>query len=316
MRRWPIALVAAATLLIGGCDEDKPVRPGPARTTTSQAGLGSAVPGVAPSASASPGSPSDIRSEQQFRQLLLLAPDKAPPHRGVGLVVGKGQAYLALPKEGQPPLPGLVLIHDRWGLDDHIKRWAERFSADGYATLAVDLYGGTVAKLPAEADALMAKVDEKEARQQLLDAYTFLAEDDRIKAPKRGAIGWCLGGHWAVELALAAPQLDAVVVYYGHLSHQADQLAALEAPLLGLWGKQDDVVDSKTVQRFEFGLEQAGGKRYQLLSLEGGHGFANPSRPGYAGESAATAWRKVRGFLHQHLREPPDEAPGRLPSRP
>ncbi len=300
-----ITLVVLVTLLMGGCDEDKPARPGPAQTAAPQASLGSAVPSAAPSVSASPGSPTDIRSEQEFRQLLLLAPDQAPPYRGEGLVVGAGRAYLSLPKKGQPPLPGLVLIHDRWGLDDHTKRWAERLSAEGYAALAVDLYGGAVAKAPAEADELMAKVDDTAARQQLLDAFAFLAEDDRIKAPKRGAIGWCIGGRWAVDLALAAPQLDAVVTYYGHLSQQAEKLAALEAPLLAVFGNQDEVIDLKAVQRFEFGLEQAGGKRYQLVRLDGGHDFANPSRPSYAAQPAAAAWRQVRRFLRDHLSEPP-----------
>lgn len=309
-----ITLLVAAGCCLAGCDCDSAAPPGPSPTAVPSAS-GNAPPVASATGSAAPPAPGDILSEDHFRQLHV-APGKAPPHRGAGLSVGSSDAYLSLPDGGQPPLPALVVLHDRWGLDDTIKRWADRLAADGYAALAVDLYGGAVAQSPAEADELMGKVDDDEARRLVLDAYGLLADDERIQAQRRGALGWCLGGRWAVELALQAPQLNAVVVYYGHGLFAADKLADLEAPLLGLYGRDDEQLDAKEIDRFEFGLEQAGGKRYELLRLAGGHGFANPARGTYAAEPARLAWHKVRAFLQEHLAPPDGGPPGGLPSRP
>ncbi|MBW2457716.1 MAG: dienelactone hydrolase family protein [Deltaproteobacteria bacterium] len=309
-----ISLLIAAGFCLAGCDCDQPAPTGPAPSVAPPRSA-TALPAASATASATQPKPGDLLSEDHFRQLHV-APAEAPLHRGEGLSVGSSRGYLSLPDGAQPPLPGVVVIHDRWGLDDHFKRWADRLAADGYAAVAVDLYGGAVAHTPAEAEELMGKVDDDEARRLVLEAYALLADDERIQAPKRGALGWCLGGRWAVELALAAPQLDAVVVYYGHGTFAADQLAALEAPLLGLYGRDDELVDEKAVDRFEFGLEQAGGKRYELLRLAGGHGFANPARSTYAAEPAAAAWHKVRAFLREQLATPDGGPPGGLPSRP
>ncbi len=309
-----IPLLLAAGCSLTGCDCDQPTPTGPAPSVAPSPGA-TASPVASATASSVPPKPVDLLSEDHFRRLHIV-PAEAPPHRGEGLSVGSSRGYLSLPDGVKPPLPALVICHDRWGLDDSIKRWADRLAADGYAAVAVDLYGGVVADSPAEAEELMEKVDDDEARRLALEAYALLADDERIQAPKRGALGWGFGGRWAVELALAAPQLDGVVVYYGHGNFAADKLAALEAPLLGLYGRDDEQVDPKAVDRFEFGLEQAGGKRYELLRLPGGHGFANPGRSTYAAEPAAAAWRKVRAFLRQQLAPVDGGAPGGLPSRP
>jgi len=306
-------LLVVAGSWLAGCDCDQPVPTGPTTTvapgpaTTSQA-----TP--ATTTTAAPG-PVDILAEDDFRQLVVGPPEQVP-HRGEVLSVGSGRGYLSLPPGAQPPLPGLVVLHDRWGLDGATKRWADRLAAAGYAALAVDLYGGATATTAAEADELMTKVDDEQARRLVLAAYARLADDERIAASRRGALGWCLGGRWAVELALAAPDLAAVVTYYGDGTFTGESLAALEAPLLGLYGKDDGLVDAAWVDRFEFGLEQAGGKRYELHRLDGAHGFANPARPTYERKSAGAAWARVQTFLSEHLTPPDGGLSGALPSRP
>ena len=95
-----------------------------------------------------------VLSEEEFKKLHELAKRDAPPLAGEMLEIDGVHAYLSLPKKGKPPFPAVLLIHEFWGLNDHIKHWADRLAADGYAALAIDLYGGQVATDPEQAPTL------------------------------------------------------------------------------------------------------------------------------------------------------------------
>ncbi|MEZ4465798.1 MAG: dienelactone hydrolase family protein [bacterium] len=113
-------------------------------------------------------------SEADFKALHALTGAAAPAPRGVMVDLGGGQAYLSLPPGATAPVPGVVVIHEWWGLNDHIKHWADRLADDGYAALAVDLYGGRVATTPDEAMAAMKTVDTDKASELLKKAVAFL----------------------------------------------------------------------------------------------------------------------------------------------
>jgi carboxymethylenebutenolidase len=243
-------------------------------------------------------------SEKDFKALHALKGDAAPAPRGEMIDLAGSKAYLSLPKVAKPPLPAIVVIHEWWGLNGHIKHWADRLTEDGYATLAVDLYGGEVATDPDGAMKLMKAVEAEAARKTLLAAFELLGSDPRIKAEKRASIGWCFGGKWSLELALAAPKLSAAVVYYGFVETDPERLATLEAPLLGIFAERDKSIDAKYVDKFKFGLEQAGGKDTKILTYPADHAFANPSSERYDFESADKAWQQARGFLGKHLKGP------------
>jgi carboxymethylenebutenolidase len=290
-----LSIIAVMLALVSACEDDKPA----------PLGLGSASSAVSPTTSVSAAptarAPTGILSEEDFKALHVLRDDAAPPPAGEGVALASSKAYLSLPKNAKPPMPAIVVIHEWWGLNEHIKHWADRLAAAGYAALAVDLYGGEVATDPDGAMKLMKAVDDEVARKVLLDAFSFVKEDARIKANKRGAIGWCFGGKWSLELALAAPELDAAVIYYGHVESDPSRLAKLEAPLLAIFGNQDEGIPPKMVDAFEFGLEQAGGKQYKLLRYDAKHAFANPSSGRYDDKAASAAWAEVRGFFAKEL---------------
>lgn len=285
-------------LVLAGCPDDKPT---PAVTAT--APQASTAPTVSATASAAP-MVAGILSEKEFQALHQLKGDAAPAPRGQMIDLDGTQAYLSLPKVAKPPLPAVVVIHEWWGLNGHIKHWADRLTEDGYATLAVDLYGGAVAEDPEEAMRLMKAVDPEAARKTLLAAYAYLGTEPRIAATQRASIGWCFGGKWSLELALAAPKLTAAVVYYGHVETDPERLAKLEAPLLGIFGERDKSIDDKYLDKFKFGLEQAGGKDTKILTYDADHAFANPSSARYDFEAAGQAWEQTRGFLGKHLKGP------------
>jgi carboxymethylenebutenolidase len=195
----------------------------------------------------------------------------------------------------------VILIHEWWGLNDNIETMARRFAEQGYVALAVDLYGGEVADDPERARELTQSVEEGPALDNLRQARRYLAEEQR--SPRVGVVGWCFGGAWSLQTALAEPdQLDAAVVYYGRLVTERDRLSELDTPLLGIFGGEDSSIPVDDVRRFESTLEELG-KDAEIHLYEGaGHAFANPSGERYVPEAAEDAWEKTLVFLAEHLK--------------
>ncbi len=243
-----------------------------------------------------------ILSEQDFAALHELTDAKAPAPRGEEIQLAGARAYLSLPPDATGPLPAVVVIHEWWGLNEHIKHWTDRLAADGYAALAVDLYGGQVATDRETALALMKGVDETAAREILAAAHLFLSEDERIKAPKRGVIGWCFGGGWSLQHALQQADLDAAVIYYGMLETDPAVLSSIQAPVMGVFGNQDAGIPPTAVDAFAGAMEDAG-KDLTVHRYDAQHAFANPSSGRYNPEAAEQAWAHAREFFGKHLRE-------------
>ena len=210
--------------------------------------------------------------------------------------------YFAQPEAATEPLPGLIAIHEWWGLNENIEAMAQRLAGEGYQVLAVDLYGGQTAQTPKNARQLMQSVMQSPspAKDNLQQAYEYLASDRN--APEVGAIGWCFGGGWALRTALLLPQqLDAAVIYYGELITEPLELASLQMPILGLFGAEDQAIPVADVREFEQVLNSLG-KTAEIHIYEGaGHAFANPSGDRYVPEAAAAAWEETTQFLQEHL---------------
>jgi carboxymethylenebutenolidase len=210
--------------------------------------------------------------------------------------------YLARPAKGKGRLPGLIVIHEWWGLNDNVRDEAKRLAAEGYVVLAVDLYAGQLATTPPEAmklaQTLTANPGPADAR--LRAAYDYL--DKVEKAPRIGTIGWCLGGRWSLRTALLLPdKVDATVIYYGTLKADEADLARLRMPILGLFGSKDRVVPAPTVTAFEATMRRLG-KDVDIHMYEGAdHAFANPSGTAYDPAAAEDAWRLTTAFLKENL---------------
>jgi carboxymethylenebutenolidase len=213
---------------------------------------------------------------------------------------GRGRGYLARP--AGEPRAGLVVIHEWWGLNDNIREMSNRLAAAGYLALAVDLYGGEVAGEPGEARALMQALmsDETRAGAQLAAAFRWLRTEGGVE--RVGAIGWCMGGALALQLAMSLPEdLDAVVIYYGRLVTDPAKLAPLRMPILGIFGGQDRGIPIESVLEFEANLQTLGKTAEIVIYEDADHAFANPSGTRYEPEAAADAWRRTLEFLGEHL---------------
>lgn len=240
-------------------------------------------------------------SEEEFKALHELKTESAPPPRGKLVEIADSYAYLSLPPNAKAPIPGVIVIHEWWGPNEHVMHWADRLADEGYAALAVDLYNGKVATTPDSAMSYMKQVDEAASIKILKAAHEFLTKDERIKAPRTASIGWCFGGGWSLQTALAVPELDAAVIYYGHPVTDPEELRAIKASVFGVFGTQDQSIPPATVKDFDKALTTAG-VEHEIHSYDAVHAFANPSNPKYDQKSAADAWAKVSKFLRAKLK--------------
>jgi carboxymethylenebutenolidase len=234
-------------------------------------------------------------SEEEFKAMHAPPTQNTHPLHGEALEVAGAKAYLSLPP-GPGPHPGIVVIHEWWGLNENIEHWADRLASLGWAALAVDLYGGVVATKPEDAMAAMKQVDDAKAQATLSAAIDFLAKDPRIAAPKRAVIGWCFGGGWSLQTALAHPELDGAIIYYGQLETDPGKLGVIKGRVLGIFGDRDKGIPPEEVDKFQAALAQAG-VRAEIHRYPAEHAFANPSNPHYDEKSAAGAWSHVVAFL-------------------
>jgi carboxymethylenebutenolidase len=202
---------------------------------------------------------------------------------------------LALPKSGKAP--GLVLVQEWWGLNDHMKDLANRLAADGFVVLAPDLYHGTITKDASEAGKLMTELDGKRAMDEIAGAASFLAGDPRTNG-KVGIIGFCMGGAYSLVAACFVPEISAAVPFYGIPPEENVNYALVKAPVQMHYGNKDEWVTKAKVDAIKAKL----GDKMEVFAYDADHAFVNDTRPEvHNPEAAKTAWKRAVDFLHHHL---------------
>ncbi|MDQ2985669.1 MAG: dienelactone hydrolase family protein [Armatimonadota bacterium] len=238
-----------------------------------------------------------------------LAPEKIDfqPQTGkMGQVAIPGEpdanVFIVPPKEGSNA--AVIMIHEWWGLNDHIKREAERLhAATGYGVLAVYMYDGRVATTSEQAGEFVRSVVDARAHA-ILRATLEAAKKGNVlsrSVSEVGTIGYCFGGGWSFQAALQNGTLvDACVLYYGMPETDATKLASLSAPVLGVFGKQDSRLGPELVGKFATAMATAT-KPLDIRVYDAAHAFANPSNPKYDKVSADKAWVETLAFYSRHL---------------
>jgi carboxymethylenebutenolidase len=211
------------------------------------------------------------------------------------------QGVLYLP-QGPGPHPALIVIHEWWGLNDWIKQEAAGYAAKGYVALAVDLYRGKVATDPELAHELMRGLPQDQGVRDLIAAVTWLQNRKDVKRDRIGAVGWCMGGGYALQLAIASPALQAVAVNYGSLATDKAALAQIHAPVLGNFGGQDRGIPPDAVHAFEASMQSLGKPVDAKIYPQAGHAFENPNnQAGYRPDDAADALARIDRFFAEKL---------------
>lgn len=199
-------------------------------------------------------------------------------------------------------LPGVVVIHEWWGLNDNIRAAARRLAGEGYRVLAVDLYGDSTAQSPDQAQALMqqATSDSEQLMNNLRAAHRYLQRE--TGASRVAVMGWCFGGGMTFRAVADRPvAFDAAVPYYGTPEAMTDSvLERLDTPILAHFGRQDEVVSPEQVEALRSRLTGLDAD-VQIYEYDAGHAFANPSGENYDAEAASTAWSRTTEFLRTHL---------------
>lgn len=208
------------------------------------------------------------------------------------------KGYLARP-QAQGDYPGIVLIHEWWGLNDNIKQMAENLASHGYVALAVDLFGAPAATTADEARQLTSSYDPQKGIENMNGAVNYLIENQHILSV--GSIGWCFGGGQSLNLALGNNMMDATVIYYGSLTTDTEKLSSISWPVLGIFGGLDQGIPPETVKEFEAALDELNIPNEIYIYENANHAFANPSGDRYAPEAAQDAWEKTLVFLGKNL---------------
>lgn len=204
----------------------------------------------------------------------------------------------ALARPAAAKAPGLLLIHEWWGLNDEMREVAARMADAGYLALSVDLFEGQVASEPDRARALMTGLDAAKARETMVGWAGWMRRDAGCNG-KLGALGFCMGGGWALNTALATP-LEAAVIFYGNCAKTAADLAPLKGPVQGHFGRLDQGIPVAMAEGFREALKAAG-KAGEIHIYEANHAFARVGGPNFHRESADLAWKRTLAFLKKNL---------------
>ena len=200
--------------------------------------------------------------------------------------------------------PALILVHEWWGLNDHVKDIARRFAGEGYVVLAPDLYDGKSTKDPEEAGKLMQGLNRENALEKLNGAVTYLQGLDSVDGDRIGVTGFCMGGTFALLLAAHNKSVKASAPFYGDIPTD-DELKNLSAPVLFIGAENDFWITKEKMDRLDEGLKKYG-KEGEVKVYEGvGHAFFNDTRSdAYDKDAAEDAWARVTGFFEEKLKTP------------
>jgi len=212
---------------------------------------------------------------------------------------GTCAGYLAKPASGSGP--ALLVIQEWWGLVDHIKEVADRFAAEGFVTLAPDLYHGETTTSPDDAGRMMMALNIEQSAKDLTGAASYLVGLDETTGENVGVLGFCMGGQLALFAATKHEGIGAAVCFYGIHPNVEPDFTAMKGKALCHWGKDDGFVKVEDAEGLVAKMKAAG-VDVESHFYDAGHAFFNDSRPEAHDEAAAKlAWERSLSFLRGAL---------------
>ncbi len=195
--------------------------------------------------------------------------------------------------------PGLVLIHEWWGLTAHIRTQVRRFAELGYYVVAPDLFDGQTAHTADQALVLRQQLGE--AGPPRVGAALRALETHHRCNGEMGVVGWQLGGELALHAAMHRTDLKAVVAFYARPDDYLVLMPADETPILAFYGEHDTTITPENRERMRQALAKSPGHGEVVVCPGATTGFFNDELPTYNAAAAADAWKKMLSFLEQHL---------------
>ena len=209
------------------------------------------------------------------------------------------EGYLARP-EGEGPFPGIVIIHEIFGLNDNMRDIARRFAREGYVALAVDLFTGrnrTVCMFRFMGQMLLKPLDNSSQRD-LQAALTFLEKQPGVDSNRLGAIGFCMGGGFAIAWACNDRRLKAIAPFYGSNPRPLSAVSRL-CPVVGSYPDKDFTTPQG--QKLNTALDEYHIPHDIKIYPNSHHSFFNDQGRRYNAEAAQDAWQRVLAFFGKHI---------------
>lgn len=196
--------------------------------------------------------------------------------------------------------PGVVLVHEWWGLNGHVRSLLTRLADAGFVALAPDLYHDVATKDPAEAGRRMAALDWTQALDELAGAAVSLGANPRTNG-KVGVTGFCMGGALCFAAAASVADFDAVVPFYGIPDAARYDWSRVRAPIQAHFAFNDRWAKADAARALKSRLDELG-RQMELHVYDAQHAFVNDTRPEvYDAASAKLAWERMVAFLHAAL---------------
>jgi len=210
------------------------------------------------------------------------------------------EAYLARP-EGEGPFPGVVVIHEALGLNDNIKDVAWRFADEGYVAFAVDLFANRnrAVCMARIMGGMLRGSPDRFGVPDLKAALAVLAEQPSVDSERLGAIGFCMGGGFAIAWACTDDRLKAVAPYYGFNPRPLSAVAR-SCPVVGSYPEKD--FTARSARKLDAELDRQRIPHDVKIYPGARHSFFNDRGRTYDPTASEDSWRRTLAFFGKHLR--------------
>ena len=222
---------------------------------------------------------------------------------------------------GGTPLPGVVLLHDVWGLSAPFDDRARRLAEAGFGVLALEIYRRKAEVAIENPGAWMRSLSDPQIQGDIESAAAFLRDQPETRGGKVGVVGFCMGGMYALLAGCGGDGIDAVSVFYGLLSHEhgilhdengldpekkprqpLDAIGDLRCPLLGLFGEEDEFIPAEDIAALQQQLAGVATRSEVKVYAGAGHAFMNETREeAFRPEIARDAWARMVDFFRGEL---------------
>ncbi|GIX05309.1 MAG: dienelactone hydrolase [Planctomycetaceae bacterium] len=220
--------------------------------------------------------------------------------------------YLAWDDAHREPRPGVLVLHEWWGLDEYAKKRARQLAELGYVALAADMYGeGKTVDHPQDAGAMAARVraNVQGWRRRAQAGLSTLKQQPPCNPQRVAVIGYCFGGATALQLAYSGAEIQAVATFHAALpTPSPEEARAIKPRILVCHGADDTFISAEAINKFRQALDDAH-VMYEFLSIPGAvHSFTVPDAdrhnvPGlkYHREADELSWKKMRELFAQTI---------------
>jgi carboxymethylenebutenolidase len=222
------------------------------------------------------------------------------------------RGFLVKPK-GAGRCPAVIVIHEIWGLVDHIKDVSGRLGAEGFVALAVDLFEGKLVSKLEDGMKIRQRFSEEKILGDLNGAFSHLKSLEYVNPKGIGSMGFCMGGGLSLLFACHNPELASAVIFYGRNPSPLELLKNIRCPILCNYAGADLGISESDINLLRQTLTKYG-KIFDMKVYPGvPHAFFNNTRESYRPGAARDAWERTLGFFNRYLKKSGMEGRVRAP---